>query len=254
MNDNALDFVRKKYGCLTDTSFYSFVSLWLDWWKGYHEPFHRYLTNNGIKTFYRELYTMKMGKKICEDWASLLLNDKTRIKLSDDKASRFIQGRMGNGGVLGSNDFRVQGNRLIEEAFASGTGAVTIRLENAAEKDGKLFPSENTLIRLCYMSADYIIPISWSGGVITEAAFCSECISRGKKSLCIEVHILTDGEYVIHNHWFDTSGGAMQPTDPPEGTIAEIHTGSDVPWFTLVSPNIVNFLPGSGGNGNFGAA
>lgn len=249
MNNQAYEFVRKEYGCLTDTSFYSTVDLWLDWWKGYHKPFHRYRTNNGVKTIYRDLYTMKMGKKICEDWASLLLNDKTKITLSDDRASRYIQGRMGNGGVLGSNDFRVQGNRLIEEAFATGTGAVTIRLENASAADGNITASDDTRICLCYMSAEYIIPISCTGGVITEAAFCSEVINRGRKSLCIEAHLLEKGEYVIRNHWFDISGGAMIPTVPPEGTIAEIHTKCNAPWFALVSPNIVNFLPKSGGMG-----
>lgn len=53
---------------------------------------------------------------------------------------------MGNSSVLGSNDFRVRGNRLIEVAFATLTCAVTIRLENASVDDGNITANENTHI------------------------------------------------------------------------------------------------------------
>ncbi|MCM1525567.1 MAG: phage portal protein, partial [Ruminococcus sp.] len=250
MNSNALEFVRKNYGCLTDTSFYSAVDIWTDWWKGYHRPFHRFSFSNGIKTFSRDFYTLKMGKKICEDWASLLLNDKTRFKISDENASRYVQGRMENGGVFGSNDFRMRCNRLIEQAFATGTGAVTLRLENAdITEKGKIKSSRDTVIRLCFMSADYIIPISCENGRITEAAFVSEHIRRGRKYLLIEAHMLEGGRYVIHNHWFDTGSGGMIPQALPEGMTERFETGSEVPWFALITPNIVNTLPNSGGMG-----
>lgn len=187
-----------------------------------------------------------MGKKVCEDWASVLLNEKTKCIISDKTASKFVQGEKENGGVLGDNTFWVQGNRLIEKAFATGTGAVTLRLEGAIQKDGKV---SGGTIRMSYISAEHIIPISCRSGAITEAAFCSEHIIKGKRYLHLEAHVLENGCYVIRNHFFSEDNSVIEETKLPEGIAKEFNTGSAVPWFSIFSPNIENTIENNGGLG-----
>lgn len=187
-----------------------------------------------------------MGKKVCEDWASVLLNEKTKCIISDKAASEFVQGKRENGGVLGDNAFWVQGNRLIEKAFATGTGAVTLRLQGAVQKDGKVSGGK---IRMSYISAEHIIPIYCRGGVITEAAFSSEHIIKGKRYIHLEAHIIENGCYVIRNHFFREDNAALEEDKLPEGIAKEFNTGSDVPWFSIFSPNIENTIEKNGGLG-----
>lgn len=100
MNGSIIDFLNKNYGCTLDTGYYSHIDEWHNWWRGFNEPFHRIVFDNGSKRRSRDMYTMKMAKKVCEDWAAILINDKTFIKTDDDRASRFLMGDTGNGGVL----------------------------------------------------------------------------------------------------------------------------------------------------------
>ena len=251
MNNQVISFINEKYGCTVSSEYYDrYIDVWNSWWRGFHTPFHRYYINNGRKKITREFFTLKMAKKVCEDWASILLNEKTKCIISDVKACEFVQGKRENGGVFGDNDFWVQGNRLIEKAFATGTGAVTVHTENAQiGADGKITPSEHTRLKLCYMPADYIIPISYDNGRIREAAFCSEHIIRGRRYLLAEVHILDKGEYVIKNHWFDAEYMQLSEKELPEGFVKELRTGSDIPWFALFMPNIENSIECNGGLG-----
>ncbi len=246
-----IEWVRSNYGCCAYADYYSaHIELWQDWWRGYYKPFHRYSVNNGKKHLHRDLYTLKMAKKVCEDWASILLNEKTEVKIGDDAVNRFVQGEKGTGGVLGDNHFWVEANRLVEKAFAMGTGAVTIRLENAGlRSDGTLTGTEDTRIRLEYISAGQIIPVSVRSGRITEAAFCSEHMEKGRHFTFLEVHTFEKGGYVIRNHLFDTENGDMKEVPLPAGLLPEVRTGSAVPWFAIAEPNIENNIPHNGGMG-----
>lgn len=251
MNSQIIDFINQKFGCSISADYYNkYISLWEDWWRGYHKPFHHFLRGNGMgNPIERDIYSLKMAKKVCEDWASILLNEKTRITFEDEKASEFIQGKKETGGIFGCNDFWSQANRLIEKAFYSGTAAVTIRLENARNRNGRLEADGNTKIRFGYVAADRIIPISADCGRITEAAFCSEHIVKGRKYLLLEVHVLEDGCYVIKNYWFCIDGGVLVNEQLPDNIPPEFRTGSELPWFAVVSPNIENNIPYSNGLG-----
>lgn len=250
MNNSALEFVKKNYGCDINSGYYNKIDEWIHWWRGYHEPFHKIKLYNGKKHFCRDLYTLKMAKKVCEDWASVLLNEKTIINISDEKEAEFVLGTDGSSGVFDCNDFLLRGNRLIERAFATGTGAVTIRLKDAHINDKKqLIGGKDTEIVLDYMTAEYIIPISCSRGRITEAAFCSEYMIKGINHMFIEVHTLEKEGYVIHNHWFKVNNGICTPAELPEGIAEIIETRSDVPWFAIFTPNIENNIENNNGMG-----
>ena len=84
MNSEIINWLNNNFGYNISTNYYNNISVWKDWWKGFHEPFHRITFENGEKRKSRDMYTMKMAKKVCEDWASILINDKTFVKVDDE--------------------------------------------------------------------------------------------------------------------------------------------------------------------------
>lgn len=253
INTSVISWINNRYGYQLSADYYNYIEKWRDWWKGYHEPFHKITFENGERKKTRDMYTMKMAKKVCEDWASILINDKTYIKIDDEYTQNYISGDADNGGVFGSNNFWDQANDLMEKMMYSGTGAVVIRLKNAkVNSKGKLLSSSNTRIDLNYLEADKIIPLSVDNGIITEAAFCSDLCIRGKNRIYLELHRLDGGEYVIENHLFKAdinNPNLLAEDELPEGIPAIIHTGSDRPWFSVCVPAVVNTISGNNGMG-----
>lgn len=250
MNAQLISWINSKLGYNVSAEYYKNIDLWLDWWRGYCKPFHQYFFNNGKKTFPRDMYTLKMGKKVCEDWASILLNSKTKIVIEDKNASVFVQGEKGTGGILGANSFWVQANRLVEKAFATGTGAVVLHVQNVKIDGGRIEISPEAEIKLNYISADMIIPISVDNGKITEAAFASEFTEKGKRFLKLETHLLDKkGNYVINNYHFKADNGTLEPVELPQDIVSEINTGCNIPWFSVIEPNIENDVENSNGLG-----
>ena len=105
--------IKNKYNTVSDKT-YAYINEWLEWYQGEVEKFHKYKVFNGASTTEHKRYTMGMAKKVCEDWANLLLNEKVAIKAGsyDERLQE----------ILSNNNFIVRANQLIEMAFALGTG------------------------------------------------------------------------------------------------------------------------------------
>lgn len=246
-----LQYLNKKYGTSLQTQYYEHIRLWKAWWCGYVEAFHRYYELDGDRKLERKLYSMKMAKKVCEDWASILLNEKTEIVVGDKASSEFLQGPKQVTGVLGENDFWSKGNELVERAFYSGTGAFVLRLLNApVNVAGTILRSPKTRIGITYLDAPYIFPISTQAGHITEAAFASVQLVHDKYQIYLEEHTRgVNGLYVISNELFAYEDGSFHQLPLPEGIAPVISTGSAIPWFAIIEPNLSNNLPYSNGMG-----
>lgn len=250
MNTQIISWINSTLGYDISAKYYEKIDLWLDWWRGYCKPFHQYKFNNGKTVTLRDMYTLKMGKKVCWDWASILLNSKTKITVEDEKANIFLQGEKETDGVLGANKFWVQANNLIEKAFATGTGAVVLHVQNVKTADGGIVVSPEAKIKLNYISAEMIIPISVDNGEIVEAAFCSESVVKGKKFINLETHLLDkNGNYIIHNYRFKAENGTLEAAELPPNMAAEYSTGCNVPWFAIIEPNIENDIECNNGLG-----
>ena len=166
-------------------------------------------------------YSLKMAKKVCEDWANLLFNEKVVVTSSDAKADKILKN------VLGSESFKLGMNNLVEKSFALGTGAVILR-----RKDDR--------IDFDFVGADSIIPISFKDGEIDEVAFASDFYCRGKRYTYLECHLKDDsGNYVITNEYLDDVFGLANLNT---GVLPKVNTNSENPWFAIIKPNIVNNL------------
>ncbi len=213
------EYLRQKLGVNVNGDYYNNISQWADWYKGYYKPFHSYTDYNGRETVQLDRYSLKMAKKVCEDWANMLLNEETMIVLENKDAQSFVDE------VFENNDFLANANTLIEKAFALGTGAVAVRLNNYK-------------IALEYITADCIIPISYNNRSITEVAFVSEHIYKGKPYIYLETHLKNQyGNYVIRNEYLDENFNRVKTNNK---TVEVYDTKSDIPWFVIFKPNITN--------------
>ena len=131
--------------------------------------------------------------------------------------------------VLENNNFRVRGNQLLEETFALGTGAFVERME-----DGE--------VRIDYVRAGMVYPLTWHNGEITECAFASERQVQKEKQVYLNIHRLERGKYVIENHLFRRTGDQLTEIPLPEGVEEVVRTGRDEPQFQIIRPNIANNL------------
>ena len=184
-----------------------------------------------------------MGKKVCEDWASVLLNEKTEIVVNDNNSNKFLHE------ILQDNDFWQLGNSLIEKAFYSGTGAFVLKLDNITMQGEGIKKSPDAKIRIEYLTALSIIPLSINRGKITEVAYASEVLLRGKKYIYLETHELENGNYKITNRYFSVNEGQLKEEKLPDGILPAINTGIDISLFSIFSPNIVNTFSNSNGLG-----
>ncbi len=242
-----IGILNKELGVNMTSDYYNHIEEWRQWWAGYVKSFHAYKeTTDTGKKIERTLYSLKMAKKICEDWASVLLNEKTQIKLKDEASSTFLQGpeaEQSTGGVFGAVNFWDEANSLVEKAFYSGTGAFVMKLDDLlVGENGAVLTSPKASIRMEYLPAMNIFPITMRYHQITEVAFASENTVRGQKYVYLEIHTLENGLYVIQNRYFKSegNGGALTPAPLPEGVAERVNTGSPYPFFAIIRPNLVN--------------
>lgn len=203
---------------------YSHIDEWLEWYQGEVKSFHAYNVFNGLKTVKCHRLRLGMAKKICEDWANLILNEKVSIRAGG------YEKRLDE--VLGANNFWVRANQLIELAYAIGTGALVEYLNGDQ-------------VIVDYIRADMIYPISWDNGDITECAFGSYRVYEGMDIIYLQIHRFGDldkgedpGLYYIDNRYVDVDSGL--DIDPPEPLIPVVSTGSARPLYQIVTPNIQN--------------
>ena len=246
--ETAIQFLNSRFGYKLNSEYYSNISVWKDWWKGTHKPFHRYRDHSGDKVIERDMYTLKMAKKIAEDWATLLLNEKTKIFVGEDDENKTTLEILI--AFLDNNRFWQEANRLVETAFYSGTGAFVLQLNNIKLNNDSIVEADSeTMLKICYLSAQQIIPISVIDGEIQEVAFVSEQLIKGVKYVYIEVHLLENDKYVIYNFLIHKDRGTIIDDELPSGIIKRFETGEKVPFFSIVSPSIVNSFENNNGLG-----
>lgn len=224
---NAISLIVKQKKLIASPS--SYISLWTKWYQGKVPSFHRYYIYNGQKKVYRERLSMKMAKQVCEDWASLLMNEKVKIVVaSQDKLESLLM----------DLDFWNKSNEAVEKGFALSMCALVINvngleiIENQETGEGVLGSTKNAYLELTTHTASHLVPITWENGKCVECGFVTEDTEK----TIITVHLLNENkEYDIYKQVSYKKG---QTKD--EVTI--FHTGSKLPWFVLVYPRITNNL------------
>ncbi len=221
-NENMIEqwLTKQGYRCI-DAAYRKYIIQFRQWFVGYCPDFHDYRITTGKVQRKLKRYSLGMAKTVCEDFATLLLNEKVQISAKDFGALPDL---------LRDNRFFERGNRLIEWAFALGTGALVE------------FIDENGSPTIDYIRGDLIYPLNWDGDNITECAFGSQRVLGAKKDAgegyYVQVHERRGGQYYIRNVWLDKDGKELQP---PEGV--EPESGPfPVPLFQIIRPNAINSI------------
>lgn len=214
-------YLKRRGYAMVDDSWYTRIDLWHQWYRGKVRHFHTYRQFNGRKRITRERKSLGMAKNVSEDWANLSMNEKVEIVLPQKRQQQRIDE------ILQQNHFRVRANQLVELTFALGTGAF-VEYTDQGET------------RIDCIRAGMIYPLSVDNGEIKECAFASERMNGDEKQIYLNMHILEHGRYVIENHIFQRKGEHLTEIDLPENVQEWVDTGSAIPRFQIIKPNIIN--------------
>lgn len=236
-----MKFIKSKYSsCYNNSGYYSNITNWLAWYKGYVPEVHKIRITNGLEITERKMYRLYMAKRVCEDWTSSVLSEGMGITVGGNKSNRvFIQGGKGFGGVLGSNNFVNVLSQSVEQMFGLGTSAWVLEISGVGvDNSGNIVSrTENSRIDISYYDATRIIPLSWKNGIIRECAFVSELVKDGKTFYTVSMHLLDTDGYVIYNYFIDSNYNIVKQNN---GILPFVRTKSYKPFFFIIKPNITN--------------
>ncbi len=155
------------------------------------------------------------AKRVCDEWSSLLMNDKTKVVCEDqactDRLAEFYRAR----------GFFAYGQQLVSKAFSLGTCGWGLWLDLDAKK-----------AQVRRYDAKCILPLSWDDDGITECAFVTRATVGGKQVDQLVMHVLEDRGYVIRTRCWDKDGNAVESDD----VAPEVQTGSGEPTFAVWVP------------------
>lgn len=222
-------------------SFYTTIGIWKSWYEGEVKSFHMYKVFNGQKQVQCRRYTMGMAKKVSEDWANLLMNEKVKITLEGKAEQEFFDS------VCKENNFMVKASEMQEAKSAMGTVAYVPRIVGAMVNPGTGFVSGNAeSIKLDYCTAENIFPLSWENGRVKECAFSTSFTAQNEKYLYLQIHRLDDKkEYIIENVLYRDQNGNLSDVEASavpgfENIPPVVRTGSRKRQFVIDRLNIAN--------------
>lgn len=240
-------YFRNKGIDTLDPAFYKQIRVWRSWYNSKVRKFHRYKVYRGNGTSVNcDRYTLGMAKKVCEDMADLLLNERVTVTIADETTDAFVKR------VLTENTWEELGNEYQEWKSALGTVAYVVYIRDAAVDEAGIMTGGSVGIN--YVEAANIYPTSWQNKVITECIFTFLKTYKRKKYVHFQYHRIEDvpGEnrkqYVIENTVVENTTGAGRELTSEEweeipafqGLAERIETGSDQPLFIIDRLNMVN--------------
>lgn len=231
-------FSKQGYDISEKLNWEKYITLWESWYRGKVRKFHSYYIYNGEKRVKMEKKSLQGAKKVSEDWADLLFNEKVAINLKKDKDTKALNR------ILKRNNGNVIINQGIEKSFAIGTGALVVSVQNIEQEEGtNVLDVTNARIKLEFVECKKIIPLTWENGKIIECAFVTTKYKKGQTYIYIAMHVLNSQKnYVIKNYMFKGRYSSFAETsdEEKEGFISEFDTLNNIPWFSIITPNICN--------------
>ena len=237
---NVIEKLKELGYSTVDEDFYRKVTEWKSWYLGDVKGFHRYKVRNGQSIVNCKRYSLGMGKKIPEDWANLLMNEKVKITLEGQREQEFIDR------VFEENNFLVKSNEMQEMAFALGTVAFIPRVVGMEATETGPIPGSASGIVMDYVTVEHIWPIAWQNGIVTECAFSSVVTDNGEDYCYLQIHHKVNGLYDIENRLYRYRNENLDAELPLKDVASFanvppiVHTGSDRRQFVIDRPNIAN--------------
>jgi A118 family predicted phage portal protein len=181
-------------------------------------------------TYSRRKRSLSMGKRGCEDWASLLWTENSELT-TDDAEAEVISGFLGD-------DFDSEFAEFLEaEVFAAGFGAIDVMLDGLkVSASGEVSADASTTMTRDLVPADSIIPLKWHRSVISEVAF----VSWEASGVTVREHRKTPTGYRIVNRAFRLAGQKLSEVEVPEGIAPFLDFPGAPPLFAILRPATKN--------------
>ena len=231
-------FSSQGYDISEKLNWESNIDIWNSWYIGKVRKFHTYYIYNGQRKVRMQKKSMQGAKKVSEDWADLLYNEKVKINLKRKKDTELLEE------ILKQNNATVVINKGIEKSFALGTGALVISVQDMEQDEtNNTIDVTNSKIKLEFVEAKKIIPLTWENGIIKECAFVTVKYKKGQTYIYVAMHVLNEqGNYIIKNYMFKGKYNSFVEAnkEEKEGFIDEFDTKGNIPWFAIITPNICN--------------
>lgn len=244
---NIFSYFQNKGIDTLSPAFYRQIEMWRSWYNSNVRKFHRYRVYRGNGSYVNcTRYALGMAKKVCEDMADLLLNEKVTITIADPATDEFVKQ------VLKDNTWEELGNEYQEWKAALGTVAYVVHVRDATVDEAGNMTGGSVGIN--YVEAAHIYPTSWQNKVVTECIFTFPKIYKRKKYVHFQYHRIEDvpggnrKQYVVENTVVESTAGAGTELTSDQwnkipafcGLAERIETGSDQPVFIIDRLNMVN--------------
>lgn len=239
-------YFRNKGINTLEPSFYRQIEVWRSWYDSNVRKFHRYRVYRGNGTYVNcSRYALGMAKKVCEDMADLLLNERVTITISHEPTENFVKQ------VLTDNMWEELGNEYQEWKSALGTVAYVVHIKDAdIDETGNI---KDGAVGINYVNAANIFPLSWRNRIVSECVFTFHESYKRKKYIHFQYHRLEElpeggKQYVIENSVVENTAGAGTELTPEQwneipafcGMAERMETGSARPLFVIDRLNMVN--------------
>lgn len=198
------------------------------------DEFHKRKNLNNVEY---KLSKMNFAKRCCADDANLCEIVSVAPE-KDETSQEFIEK------LLSDNRFDVRYREQLEKTSATGTVGAYIYLKNAEYIKGKndAISVRGGDIRINYVDADCITPLSVENGLVTECAFSATNTVKGKKKTTLVIFSLENGRYKADTVVFDEFGKKV------DAESSSIQLG-DVKPFSIMTNAEVNNLDNMDGYG-----
>lgn len=200
---------------------------WLSWYRGEVFGFHNYRVYNGTNYLDMRRKSLQMAKKICEDWANLLFNERCTITVQNNDVLQNI---------LNDTNFWVKANEGIEKSFALGYGALIVNVVGlqVGKNTGRV-NRNNAKIEIDFINKLKCYPLIVRNKQVIECGF----VAKNSDGTNVSIHRKNDkGNYVIQNYILDQSEKIIEQY--------EFDTLSPLPWFQFIRPNISSNILSAG--------
>jgi hypothetical protein len=242
-----------------------YIRMWHEWMQSVGS-FYDYRDTDGFGRIYEvHRRSIHPAMRVCQEWGSLLLNDKTSVVCENQAATEWLDD------FFTKTGFMPQAQNTVVRAFGMGTGAWALWIDADARK-----------VRIRHYDARMVIPLTWDEEGVSECAFVTRAFYRGKAVDQLQMHLRgglgldgnfsspsqpespdasspsesslsrgnqaspsqsfpsqnCGGTYKIVTAIFDEDGNLVEPS----GVCTEYDTGSPFPTFSIVKPAVDNTL------------
>lgn len=175
-----------------------------------------------------EHMTLHPARKVCDEWASLILNERTALGCKDAGLKAWIDERLGD--FLGDNtDF-------VARTFGMGSGAWSADFTGIDE-----YSTAGATLRVRRHDAGFIVPLVNDDCESVSCAFAGRVTVGGRPYDQVQVHepdASTGGSYHIRTWLFELRDHA-HPAQLP-GVREDLDTMSVLPTYAIARPAIAN--------------